>query len=80
MGDAHSKRHFGSYNPYTTLVSGDWFIAMYIAHTGEVYLNGKSLYEVTSLEGVKNPVVYKKSWDPEFTVYTWYACQDGREE
>lgn len=67
---------FGSYNPYTTLVSGDWFIAMYIAHTGEVYLNGKSLYEVTSLEGVKNPVVYKKSWDPEFTVYTWYACQD----
>ena len=71
---------FGSYNPYTTLVSGDWFIAMYIAHTGEVYLNGKSLYEVTSLEGVKNPVGYKKSWDPEFTVYTWYACQDEEKD
>ncbi len=66
---------FGTYNPYTTLVSGDWFIATYIAHTGEVYLNGKSMYEVTELEGVKNPVVYKKSWDPDFTIYTWYAAR-----
>ena len=24
---------FGNYNPYTTLVSGDWFIATFIAHT-----------------------------------------------
>ena len=23
---------FGDYNPYTTLVSGDWFIASFIAH------------------------------------------------
>ena len=30
---------FGAYNPFTTLVSGDWFIASFIAHTGEVYLN-----------------------------------------
>ena len=44
---------FGKYNPYKTLVSGDWFIAYFIAHTGDVYLNGKSLYEVQSLEEVK---------------------------
>ena len=67
---------FGSYNPYTTLVSGDWYIASYIAHTGEVYLNGKALYEVTSLEKVLKPEVYKKSWDPAFTVYAWYTEQD----
>ncbi|MDD5899968.1 MAG: right-handed parallel beta-helix repeat-containing protein [Lachnospiraceae bacterium] len=67
---------FGSYNPYTTLVSGDWFIATYIAHTGEVFLNGKSLYETTELERVLHPVVYEKSWDPEFSVYTWYTTQD----
>lgn len=67
---------FGDYNPYTTLVSGDWFIASYTAHTGEVYLNGKSLYEVTELEKVKNPEVYKKSWDAEFSVYCWYTKQD----
>ena len=67
---------FGAYNPYTTLVSGDWYIATYIAHTGEVYLNGKSMYEVTDLDGVLSPKVYEKSWDPDFTVYTWYTCQD----
>ena len=39
---------FGDYNPFTTLVSGDWFIATFIAHTGDVYLNEKSMYEVTT--------------------------------
>ena len=38
---------FGDYNPYTTKVSGDWFIATITAHTGDVYLNHKSMYEVT---------------------------------
>lgn len=67
---------FGTYNPYTTLVSGDWYIASFIAHTGEVYLNGKSLYEVTDLNQVLNPVISKESWDPEFSIYTWYTEQD----
>ena len=67
---------FGSYNPYTTLVSGDWFIATFTAHTGEVYLNDKSLYEVTELEKVLHPEVAIFSWDPDFSVYTWYAEQD----
>ena len=67
---------FGAYNPYTTLVSGDWYIASFIAHTGEVYLNGKSLYEVTDLNQVLNPVISKESWDPEFSLYTWYTEQD----
>ncbi len=71
---------FGDYNPYTTLVRGDWFIASFIAHTGEVYLNDKSLYEVMSLEAVKNPVKSKVSWDPEFSVYTWYAEQDEAQD
>ena len=67
---------FGSFNPYTELVRGDWFIATFIAHLGDVFLNGKSLYEVTELEGVLNPVRSKSSWDPDFTVYTWYTEQD----
>ena len=37
---------FGNYNPYKELVSGDWFIAFMTAHTGDVFLNGKSMYEV----------------------------------
>lgn len=67
---------FGEYNPYTTLVFGDWFNASFIAHTGEVYLNGKSLYEVPAIEGVLEPQVSKLSWDHEFSVYTWYTEQD----
>ncbi|MGI6106981.1 MAG: right-handed parallel beta-helix repeat-containing protein [Lachnospiraceae bacterium] len=67
---------FGSYNPYTTLVSGDWFIASHIAHTGDVFLNGKSMYEAADLAGVYEPKVYKPSWDREFSVYTWHADQD----
>lgn len=71
---------FGSYNPYTTLVSGDWFIAFYIAHTGEVYLNDRAMYEVTSLDQVKQPIESKASWDPKFSVYTWYAEQDEQRD
>ena len=63
---------FGDYNPYTTLVSGDWFIATFIAHTGEVYLNDKSMYEVTELDKVLKPEVSKDSWDPDFSIYTGY--------
>ena len=67
---------FTDRNPYTTLVSGDWFIATFIAHTGEVFLNDKAMYEVTEKEGVLHPVKSKTSWDPEFSVYTWYCEQD----
>ncbi|MCI9124178.1 MAG: DUF1565 domain-containing protein [Eubacterium sp.] len=68
---------FGSYNPYTTEVKGDWYHAVTPAHTGEVYLNGKSLYETHTLEDVLHPTVYQSSWDPAFTVYKWYTVQDG---
>lgn len=68
---------FGSYNPYTTVIRGDWYAAVTPAHTGEVYLNGKSLYEAASLKEVENPGVYRGSWDPDFTVYKWFTRQDG---
>ena len=68
---------FGAYNPYTTEVSGDWYYAEEPVHTGEIYLNGKAMYEVPSLDQVLHPVVYRGSWDPDFTVYQWYTQQDG---
>ena len=67
---------FGGYNPSATEIKGDWYTAVTPAHTGEVYLNGKSLYEATSLEEVKDPKVYLSSWDPDFTVYQWFAQVD----
>ena len=71
---------FTDRNSFTTLVSGDWFIASFIAHTGDVYLNRKSLYEVTSLEAVRRPVRSETSWDPDFSVYTWYTEQDAKND
>lgn len=67
---------FGSYNPYTTIIKGDWYSAPDPVHTGEVYLNGKSMYEVFSIEAVKNPQIYKSSWEPEATLYQWYTTQE----
>ena len=62
---------FNDYNPYTTLVDGDWYQTGLWNHTGEVYLNGKSLYEVSSLDEVLHPAVCPSSWDPDFSVYKW---------
>lgn len=70
------KNYFGTYNPYTTYVYGDWLNVTVPVHTGEVYLGEKSLYEVPTLEQVLNPVINDCSWDKEFTVYTWYTCCD----
>lgn len=68
---------FGGYNPYTTEVFGDWYYAEDPLHTGEVYLNGRSMYECHTLEGVLNPEPDRASWEPEFSVYKWYTCQDS---
>ena len=66
---------FGAYNPYTTLVWGDWLDQIVPCHTGDVFLGEKSLYEQDSLEKVLNPTPNDASWDMEFTKYTWYTAQ-----
>ena len=68
---------FTDRNPFTTMVSGDWFDASFIAHTGDVFLDGWSLYEVADLEGVRNPVPSKIAWQQKYSVYTWYTEQDA---
>ena len=67
---------FSDRHPFTTLVQGDWFMASHVAHLGDVFLEGKSMYEVLSREAVKFPVPSKASWDPEFSRYVWYTEQD----
>jgi hypothetical protein len=65
---------FGSYNPYRDSIYGDWFTSYgRIHHTGEVFLNGKSLYEKEKLEKVFNPVPFDNSRDKEGSTYTWYC-------
>ena len=69
---------FGDYNPYQDSVFGDWFSRMgRIHHTGEVFLNGKSLYEKETLAKVLSPMPDNKIKDPEGSTFTWYCESDA---
>ena len=82
---------FGDFNPFDTWLYGDWMVSpMYpTIHLGEVYLNGKSFFEATSLEDVrkaeKRTTGHNYPWktyrepipNPEDTVYQWYAEVDA---
>ena len=70
---------FGAYNPYTTIIKGDWYFGPFVRHTGAVYLNDRQLYEVQSLEACIEGKPYPHSWEPEWSVYQWYTEQDGDE-
>ncbi|MBO5241498.1 MAG: right-handed parallel beta-helix repeat-containing protein [Lachnospiraceae bacterium] len=71
---------FGDYNPYTTLVYGDWYFAKADKHTGCVYLNDKALYETSTLKECIKGEVYECSWVPEDSVYKWYTEQDEEKD
>ncbi len=65
---------FGDFNPFATLLAGDWLNATTMPYTlGEVYLDNKSLYQVASLEAVQNPVADTRSRFPEQSLLQWYA-------
>jgi hypothetical protein len=71
---------FGDYNPYKDLVHGDWFNGKgRIHHTGEVFLNGKSLFEMETLEKVLNPVPWPAAADQEGSTYTWFCESDDKQ-
>jgi hypothetical protein len=70
---------FGRYNPYKDLIYGDWFTD-YLKkrpHTGEVYLNGKSLFETNLFSEVLNPEPLKETNDREGSTYTWFCESSG---
>ena len=47
---------FGSFNPYSDLIHGDWFDPKGRKHhTGAVYLNGEWLTEAAKLDDVLKP-------------------------
>ena len=65
---------FKDYNPYKDSIYGDWFSNHgRIHHTGEVFLNGKSLFEKEKIEKVFNPIPNTKIRDTEGSTYTWYC-------
>jgi hypothetical protein len=70
---------FGKYHPYKDLINGDWFTDKGRPHhTGEVYFNGKSLYETHLLERVLQPQPYPDSRDKEASIWTWFCEVDEK--
>ena len=54
---------FGSFNPYSDLIHGDWFWDRGRAHhTGAVYLNGEWLAEAAKLDEVLKPIGQAPRW------------------
>lgn len=70
---------FGSYNPYTTLVGGDWYFAPVVRHTGAVYLNDRAMYETETLDECVRGEIYVPSWEQKWSIYKWYTEQDGNQ-
>lgn len=81
---------FGAYNPYQDVIEGDWFTDRGRRHhTGEVYLNGQSLWESATLEGVMKPrpapiplglsakSVRVPPADPVAAARTWFCESDA---
>lgn len=68
---------FGGYNPYKDRIWGDWFTDKGRPHhTGEVYLNGKSLFETHLIERVLSPQPLPDIRDREGSTWTWFCESD----
>ncbi len=68
---------FGDYNPYKDIIVGDWFNDHgRDHHTGQVYLNGKAMYETGILQKVLDPEPFPDSRNREASVCTWYCEAD----
>ncbi len=69
---------FGEYNSCKDLVAGDWCDNFGKNHTADVFLNGKSLYEMDKKDKVINSVPYAKCKDQVGSTFTWYCESDDR--
>lgn len=71
------NKFFGAHNPYKTEIEGDWFGMMGRPHhTGEVFLNGKSLYEKNKLEKLTALDQEVNPRDPEGSKLRWFVESD----
>ncbi len=67
-------------NPFKDILHGDWFNDRgWTHHRGEVFLNGRSLYESPTLEGVLDPRPNPHSLDKEASTWTWFCETRGKE-
>ena len=70
---------FGDYNPYTTMVCGDWYFAPTVRHTGSLFLDDKMMYETVSLEECAKGEADPCAWNQEESTWKWFTEQDGED-
>jgi alpha-N-arabinofuranosidase len=71
------NRIFGDDNPYEEVLYGDWFVDQgRHHHRGEVFLNGKALFEKTDYDSMAKADVWEPALDHAASHYTWYSEQD----
>ena len=78
---------FNGYNPYALPVAGDWYFypkdpetgKILDMHRGAVYMNDQMFYEAFTLEECLKGEVFERSWQPELSIYKWYAEVGARE-
>ena len=66
---------FKGFNPYKEVVFGDWLIDTFGRdhHLGEVYLNGKALYETDKKKGLFDTQAMPRTLDPEASKLKWFC-------
>ncbi|MHA6531622.1 right-handed parallel beta-helix repeat-containing protein [Paenibacillus sp. BAC0078] len=65
---------FSVRNPFEVELGGDWlFDGPFPIHLGDVYLDGKSLYECDSVENVHKPEIWPEAKYPKDSLLKWYA-------
>lgn len=70
---------FGSFNPYAEPLCGDWlFEKDYTFHLGQVYLDGRGMYEAKDVEAVRNPATLEESTEAAFSTHVYYAEVDEK--
>ena len=61
-------------NPFKEELYGDWvFEGAFVPHLGEVYMDGKSLYETDVVEKLYHPEVWQQAKYPQDSMLQWYA-------
>ncbi len=81
-----SNNLFGNYNPFKTVMQGDWMTSNQkrITHLGSLYVDGQCYYEAESLDALQHASPRTKAYDymsstdveepfPDATAHQWFA-------
>jgi hypothetical protein len=71
-----SNEFFGDFNPYKEIIYGDWFNDKgRVHHRGEVFIDGRTLYESPILDDLFKPVVIEVGKEQ---LFPWYCDSDEK--